>query len=60
MPAAAKRATKPTMVKILWIFDWRFSGLAMRATVAITRDKTPMPPKMNGDSSMKSPILLTV
>jgi hypothetical protein len=28
--------------------------------VAIIRDKTPMPPKMNGDSSMKSPMLATV
>ena len=60
MPAAAKRATKPTIVKILWIFDWRLTGLAMRATVAIIKDKTPMPPKMNGDSSMKSPILAIV
>lgn len=60
MPAAAKRAMKPTIVKILWIFDWRLAGLAMRATVAIIRDRTPMPPKINGDSSMKSPILTTV
>lgn len=60
MPAAKKRVMKPTIVKILWIFDSRLAGLTMRAMVATMRERTPMPPKMNGDSSINSPILLTV
>lgn len=60
MPAAANRAVKPAIVKILWIFDWRFSGLITLATVAIISDKTPMPPKKNGDSSINAPILHVV
>jgi len=57
MAAAESRAKKPTKVKTLWTFDWRFSLLTKRATVAMANDSTPMPPKMNGDNSISCSIL---
>ena len=60
MPAAAMRQKKPMKVKVLWTFDWRFSLLMMRAKVATTSDKIPIPPKINGDNSISCSILNAV